>query len=168
MSRLLGRVSTVLFWATPFACALFWAYFNGFPDIMKSRFLVPGRLDLLAMNRALCFVANMLPAVVAMYGFRTIRELFGLYAAGEIFSRRNVSCYRALGKALLYWAGAAFLNTPLLSLAMSAGMPAGQRHITVSLGSDELAALFAGAAALVISWVMDEGRHIEEEQALTI
>lgn len=168
MSRILSRVSGLLFWLTPVGCALFWAVFNDFPDIMKQRFLIPGRLDLPALNRALCFTASILPAGVAMYGFKNMRELFRLYAAGEIFSRRNVSRYRAMGLALLYWAGAAFVNTPLLSLAMSVGMPEGQRHITVGIGSDELAALFAGSAALVISWVMDVGRGIEEEQALTI
>lgn len=167
-SRILTRVSGLLFWLTPVGCVLFWAVFNDFPDIMRQRFLPPGRLDLPAFNRALCLAVTILPAGVAMYGFGKMRELFGLYASGEIFSRRNVACYRAMGRALLYWAGAAFVNTPLLSLAMSLGMPDGQRHITISIGSDELAAVFAGSAALVISWVMDEGRGIEEEQALTI
>lgn len=168
MSRHLARAATVLYWGTPLMVALFWVCFNSFPEVMKLRFLPPGRVDLPAVNRVLCGVVNVLPAAVAMHGFKTLRELFGLYAAGEIFSRRNVACYRALGRALLYWAGAAFVNTSLLSLAMSAGMPPGQRFLTISLGSDELAALFAGAVALVVSWVMDEGRHIEEEQALTI
>lgn len=168
MGRVLGRVSTALLWATPFLCALFWVFFNDFPLIMKARLLIPGRLDLPDLNRALCLAASILPAGVAMYGFKTMRDLFGLYAQGEIFSRRDVACYRRLGRTLLYWSGAAFLSTPLLSLAMSVGMPVGHRQITVSVGSDELAALFAGAAVLVISWVMDEGRGIEEERALTI
>nr|WP_291332506.1 DUF2975 domain-containing protein [Desulfovibrio sp.] len=94
--------------------------------------------------------------------------LFGLYASGELFSPRNVTCYRRLGRTLLYWAAAAFLHTPLLSLASSIGMPQGQRHISVGIGSVEIVALFAGATALVISWVMDEGRGIEEERTLTI
>jgi len=168
LSALLGRISTLLFWAAPFLCALFWAFFNDLPLIMRAAHLPPGSVDIPAANRALCFVVSLLPTGVAMYGFRTLRTLFGLYAAGEIFSPRNVCCYRGLGKTLLYWAGASFLNTPLTSLAMSAWMPPGQRHITVSIGSDELAALFMGAAVLVISWVMDEGRGIEEERALTI
>jgi len=168
MSTVLGRVSAVLFWVTPLACALFWGVFNALPEVVKARFLFPGTHELAALNRALCFLVGMIPAAVAMYGFRTLRELFALYAAGEIFSRRNVACYRTLGRALLYWAGAVFVNTTLLSLAKSVGMPQGQRYLVVGVGSDELAALFAGAAALVISWVMDEGRHIEEEQALTI
>lgn len=168
MSTILAKASALLLWVTPMLCAAYWFFFNSFPDVMKTQLPVPGRMELSALNRALCFLSAMLPAGVAMYGFKSLRELFGLYAAGEIFSQHNVSCYRSLGRTLLYWAGAIFLHTPLLSLALSVGMPEGQRHVVVAFGSVELAALFGGAVALVISWVMDEGRGIEEERALTI
>lgn len=167
-SVVLRGVATLMLWATPLFCALYWAYYNEFPEPMRARaaFPVPGELS--AFNRLLCFAATLVPAGAAMEGFAALRALFGLYARGELFSARNVGCYRRLGRALLYWAGGVFLYTPLASLAVSAGLPPGQRHITVGLGSVELAALFAGSAALVISWVMDEGRHIEEDRALTI
>lgn len=168
MSGKLRAVSALLFWATPALCAVYWLYFNEFPEVMKAKIGILGRPELSIVNRVLCFVATMLPAGVAMYGFSVLRGLFGLYSGGEIFSARNVACYRKLGRTLLYWAGAVFLNTTLISLAASVGMPPGQRHVTVGFGSIELVALFAGAVALVISWVMDEGRRIEEEQALTI
>ena len=168
MSGKLRSVSALMFWTTPLLCAAYWVYFNEFPEVMKVQRIFPMLRELPAVNRTLCFAATMLPAGVAMYGFSVLRGLFGLYAAGELFSERNVSCYRRLGRALLYWAGAVFLNTTLISLAASVGMPQGQRHITVGLGSIELVALFAGAVALVIAWVMDEGRSIEEERALTI
>ena len=168
MSGKLRTVSNLMFWATPLFCAVYWICFNELPDILKDSAILSWRQGLPVMNRVLCFAATMLPAGVAMYGFSVLRELFGLYFARELFSERNVSCYHKLGRTLLYWAGAGFLHTTLVSLAVSVGMPQGQRHITVLLDSTELVALFAGAAALVISWVMDEGRGIEEERALTI
>ncbi len=168
MSRLLCRVAGLFLWSIPTGCVLFWAFFNHLPEAMTGPLLIPGRDALPLLNRALCLAAALLPAGVAMYGFLTLRRLFGLYAEGEIFSRRNVLCYRELGMALLYWALATFLHTPLLSLALSVGMPEGQRQLTIGLDSMELVTVFAGLVALVISWVMDEGRSIQEEQALTI
>jgi len=168
VSGKLRRASDALFWATPLLCAVYWCFFNEFPAAMKSQLPVMERMELPAMNRLLCFAATLPPVGVAMNGFWNLRGLFGLYAAGEVFTKRNVCRYRRLGRTLLYWAGAVFLHTPLLSLAMSAGMPQGQRHLVIAIGSIELVALFAGAVALVISWVMDEGRRIEEENALTI
>jgi len=168
-SILLRRLATLMLWATPVLCAAYWAFFNEFPEAMRAKASYPAaRGDLSALNRLLGFGASLAPAGAAVYGFAALRALFGLYAAGELFTARNVACYRRLGRALLYWAGAVFIYTPLASLAVSAGLPPGQRHVTVGLGSVELAALFAGSAALVISWVMDEGRHIEEDRALTI
>jgi len=168
MSGRLRTVSGLMFWATPLFCAIYWIYLNEFPDVLKDPSILTWPQGLPALNRGLCFAATMLPAGVAMYGFSVLGALFGLYAAGELFSERNVSCYHKLGRTLLYWAGAGFLHTTLISLAISVGKPQGQRHVTVLLDSIELMALFAGAAALVISWVMDEGRGIEEERALTI
>ncbi|MFZ5428497.1 MAG: DUF2975 domain-containing protein [Thermodesulfobacteriota bacterium] len=168
MSGKLLALSTLMFWVTPILCAAYWFYFNDLPAEARVQRGIAGLPVLSGQSRLLCFVATMLPAGVGMAGFRIMRRLFGLYAEGEIFSGRNVSCYRSLGRVLLCWAGAVFLHTPLLSLAASLGMPEGQRYITVGIGSIELMALFAGAAALVISWVMDEGRGIEEDRALTI
>jgi hypothetical protein len=167
-SETLRKAASLFLWLTPLLCAIYWAFFNEYPDLMKAQLGILGQSELTVLNRALCFVATMLPAGVAMYGFSLLRELFGLYAVGEIFSERNVSCYRKLGRTLLYWAGAVFVHTTLISLAVSVGMPKGQRHLTVAFGSIELVVVFAGAAAMVISWVMDEARRIEEEQALTI
>lgn len=167
-SRKLRLASALLFWAVPLACATYWACFNSLPELMKPAYLADWRPVLPELNRALCFVVALFPAGVAMRGFATMRRLFGLYEAGELFSARNVACYRGLGRTLLAWAGAVFLATPLLSLAASVGMPPGQRRLSLVLESLELVALFAGAAAVVISWVMDEGRSIEEDRALTI
>jgi len=40
--------------------------------------------------------------------------------------------------------------------------------ITVSFDSGEFTGVFVGIVVLIISWVMDEGRKIEEEQALIV
>jgi hypothetical protein len=168
MSGRLEKVAWLLFWLAPLGCALFWLFFNEFPEIMKQQHGMVKRDYLPLFVRLLCFCATLPATAAAMYSMRALRALFRLYARGEVFSGRNVACYRKLGLSLLYWSGAVFLQTPLLSLAMSVGMPPGQRQLTVALGSVELATLFAGLIALLISWVMDEGRRIEEEQSLTI
>jgi hypothetical protein len=88
--------------------------------------------------------------------------------AGRIFDPENVACYRGLGKALLLWAGASFVQTPLLSIIATLPNPPGTRLLTLGVGSGELGFLFLGGLVLVVSWVMDEGRKLDEEQALTV
>jgi hypothetical protein len=155
--------------ALPLGTVLFWAGFNALPQTMSAPFLINVATPTLGWEaRAMACAASMLPVGALCYGFVCLRRLFGLYMEGRIFSPANVACYRRLGRSLLFWAAAQFLDGPLLTLALTSANPPGQHMITIGVGSGELTALFLGGVVLLVSWVMDEGRRLEEDQLLTI
>lgn len=114
------------------------------------------------------FLISMIPGGVVMYAVLKLRELFGYYAGGIIFSAKNVRCYRRLGWAVIAWVIAEFIAEPMHSILLTLYNGPGQRLLTLSMSSDMIMGLFAGAAVLTIAWVMDEGRKIDEDQALFI
>jgi Protein of unknown function (DUF2975) len=77
--------------------------------------------------------------------------LFNLYQRGVLFSARNVSLIRALGYYLLVdW---------IIDYQMQGAL----RDMQLSTNS-----LFIGLLIIFVSWIMDEGRKIQEEQELTV
>jgi hypothetical protein len=79
-----------------------------------------------------------------------------------------VQCYRRLGYILIAEAIANPIHGALLSIALTLHNLPGQRMLSIGLSSRDLTGAIMGGIVLVISWVMDEGRKLEEEQTLTI
>jgi len=149
--------------------ALYWAAFNALPVEMTRQVAshaMPGPLP--AWVRGLCFLAAMVPGTVLMVTLLRLRNLFALYKKGRIFTLANVACFRSVARALLWWAVASILSTPLAGLAVTAANPPGRHILSLGIGSAELALFFVAALAVVISRVMDEARRLDEEQALTV
>ena len=51
----------------------------------------------------------------------------------------------------------------LLSLVTTFNNPPGSRFIAIEAGDAEVASLFLGAVLLVIAWVMEQGKHLADE-----
>jgi len=77
--------------------------------------------------------------------------LFRLYGRGILFSAKNVICIRFLG----WWL--------LLDWAIDYQMQGFLRDMSLSLTP-----VFVGLMTIFVAWIMDEGRKIQEEQALTV
>jgi hypothetical protein len=169
VSRKLRLVCTVLFFCLPLVCAFFWTFFNRLYAIAP---MIPLPVhiehDLTAQTRFLAFLCDLLPLGVIMYGLRKLRDLFMLYENGLIFTEQNVNCFRSLGKTLIIWVACNFVNHTLLGIALTLDNPPGRRMLVIGLDSGDFTGLFVGAVVLIISWVMDEARKIQEEQALII
>lgn len=166
-SRRLRLFCTLLLWLTPVAVAINWVFIEDMP-LTQMNLPVPVNPDHPGWVFVLGFLVSMIPAGTAMYAFQKMRNLFGLYAQGIIFGARNVQCYRGLGWAAIYWVIAEFLSRPLHGIVLTWNNPPGQGLLVLSLDSNMIVGLFAGLAALTIAWVMDEGRKIDEEQALIV
>ena len=75
--------------------------------------------------------------------------------------------FRRLGYILLLWSFLGVLYAKfILSLFPFLGP---YEHVTLALQSHEVIITFLiGGVLVLISWVMDEGRELEDEQSLTI
>ncbi|NMC51032.1 MAG: DUF2975 domain-containing protein [Desulfovibrio sp.] len=168
VSRTFRTLCTALMVLLPLGLAVYWFFLNDLPKSMLEPLPAAPSVALGPGLRLLGFLATMIPCGVLLYAVWRLRRLFSLYMAGRIFGPENVACYRGLGKALLLWAGASFVQTPLLSIIATLPNPPGTRLLMLGVGSGELGFLFLGSLVLVVSWVMDEGRKLDEEQALTV
>lgn len=107
-------------------------------------------------------------ALPVLSGLNHLRRLFLLYARGTMFSKSNVQALRGLGWCLIFFAIVQVLFTPAMALALSAGNPPGERLLSLGVTAGMLEAAIVGGLLLVIAWVMNEARKIDEEQQLTV
>ena len=173
-SRRLRRTCTGLILFLPLMSALFWAFFNQHygPASRVPTSMIPLPVEvtqnLPGLIRLGAFVTEMIPLAAMIYGLLKLRELFHLYETGLIFTDKNVACFRSLGRALIAWVICDLVKNSLLSVVLTLPNPPGHRIITLGLYSADFAAIFVGIVILIIAWVMDEARKIQEDQALII
>lgn len=173
ISKRFRYLFTVLIFFIPLADFLFWLSFNYMPD----SFLTPDGFlaglpatadqDLSLLFLAFGFLISLIPVTVATYGMLTLSRLFRLYENAIVFTRDNVRLIRKLGYVIIAWVAANQLFTPLISAVITHGNP-GLPTITVSLNISDLSTLIMGSIVVLISWVMDEGRKLENEQMHTV
>jgi len=85
------------------------------------------------------------------FGYWVVFALFRLYRQGILFSARNVRHIRSLGYYLI------------VNWAIDYQMQGALRDMPLNTNS-----LFVGLLIIFVSWIMDEGRKIQEEQELTV
>ena len=173
-SRRLRATCTGLIVVLPLLSALFWTFFNQLygPGSMVPTSMIPLPVEvtqsLPGLIRLGAFVTNVIPLAAMIYGLLKLRELFRLYELGMIFTEKNVACFRSLGRVLVVWVLCDVVKNSLLSVVLTLPNPPGHRIITLGLYSADFAAIFVGIVILIIAWVMDEARKIQEDQALII
>ncbi|MET4575317.1 DUF2975 domain-containing protein [Ottowia thiooxydans] len=111
---------------------------------------------------------TLIAALPMLSGLNHLRRLFLLYAEGTMFGELNVQALRGLGRCLILFSIVQMLFTPAMALALSAGNPPGERLLSVGVTVGMLEAALVGGLLLVIAWVMNEARKIDEEQQLTV
>jgi hypothetical protein len=154
---------------TPVPYAVFWYFFNDLPDSMRS-------LDLLgvitqaveAKVRFWAFLVSFIPMSIDAAASITLIKLFTLYEKGIIFAVDNVKYFRRLGYLLVLWSFASVLYEVLITNIFSVTHPPAQIAIVLNLQIMNFSTLITGIIIIVISWVIDEGRELEDEKALTI
>ncbi len=157
---------------TPVLPVVMWMLYNNMPDVIRLQMvkehLVPGILILTMKQRILASSAGLAVSLISMAGFYYLIKLFSLYERGIIFTEDNVNCYRKLGYLIVCSMIAGILHNSAMSVILSLQNPPGQRIITVSLSSSEIALAIIGMIVILISRVMDAGRELKEEQELTV
>lgn len=108
---------------------------------------------------------------VSLYALFKFRGLLKLYEREVFYSKNNVSCFRGMG-----WALIAFNVIGLIGGIVSRWMPDSMGALDLTVTGPENALDFvlglpssfdfmlAGTVLLVISWAIENGRQIKEEQ----
>ena len=168
-SRRLRYLLSVAICLMPVINAIFWLNMNRMPDLVHRKiipFAVTMPMPLTSL--VLGFLVTMLPTGMTMVGAYYLRRLFLLYEQGQIFLLANVRCFKKLSWVLIWSFAVDIVSRSLLSVVLSLPNPSGQRIVTVELSSSDLTVLLIGGILAVISWVMEEGRNLQEEQDLTV
>lgn len=164
LSRKLRYILSSILVLVPTATVLYWTFFNILPASLRDNLPLTIEQNLSLGVKFLALSVSAIPMTIKIAGVWILIKLFRLYEQGHIFTSSNVGCVRNLGKILIIW----FVSTPihiaLLSIVLTFQNEPGERILAVRLESADVTALLVGVMLLVISWVMDEGRKLEDEQ----
>lgn len=170
-SRLFYHLMTVLLMTLPLYFIAYWTLINYLPSTGVSVNIAPTPLVENPLSTTLQLIGlfcGLFPLTALLYGVGNIRKLFFLYQKGNIFSFQHVVIFKNIAKAFFLWTLASIFYESAKSVLFSWGNPPGQRVLEVGIHSTEIIQLFIGLTLIVISWVMDEGRILQEEQQLTV
>jgi len=153
--RLCRTICRVFIFLIPFLLALrLLLDLNGLLDNNISR--------LSATRQYIYYTAVFIKCGVYMYGLIMLRRLFSLYEKAIFYSKDNVTYYKSIGLALI---SIGFLNIEaLIRTGITFDDPGAQIILSLLFLVAFLPGLLPGLALLLISWVMDEGCKIAEEQ----
>ena len=111
--------------------------------------------------------------IVLLVWYWKLFRLFNLYEHGLIFSAQTIRCIKILGMlCVVGWVLGAALQVlphplPPGASVVRHGYRMGFFSFDFGTGMD-VGLLFAGIVIVLIAWIMDEGRKIQEEQELTV
>ncbi len=167
ISRRFRQLFLIIAIALPLLTLFYWVLFNYLPQGLRP--LQPYVIGALPWTTAsLALLASLLPLSVVVFGLVTLVQLFRLYENAIYFSHETVTLFRRLGITLMLWVVASPLHSSLLSIAVTFNNPPGERMLVMTLDFGDLAMLLIGTIVILISWIMEEGRKLEEEQAYTV
>ncbi len=157
---------------TPAISVIMWMFYNNLPYLMKiqimKEYLITSPVNLAVDQRIYSSLAALAVSSILMWGFYVLIKLFSLYEKGVIFSRGNVECYRKLGYIIIISMIAGIIHNSAMSVIISLHNPPGQRVVTLSLSSADIAMCIIGMIVVLISWIMDAGKEMMDEQEYTV
>jgi hypothetical protein len=175
VSRAIRMALWVVMILLPVIVALQWIFLEYFLD--KEMFLPLGRVYLSTLplylplswgTKALGFLVSLIPLTMDMLVVGLLIRLFGRYARGDIFTEETVGGIRHIGYVLLLGQALSPVYQALLTLVLTLPNPPGDRLVSIGLGSSNVSAVLTGLMIIVVAWIMDEGRRLQEDQALVI
>ncbi|GBG01827.1 hypothetical protein AZSI13_11540 [Azospira sp. I13] len=173
LSRLLRIIALLSATLLPILVALLWSQTAHWADwgiTWSDAFRICGitPAQLAPSQRLLGFLTD-LPALVAgSAAFFILAGICRRYGQGELFSAAVARAYRRFALALLIWGALRVLAQTLLVLALTLDLPPGQQLVVISISSDTLAMGLLGLAVYLLGQVMEEGRRLQEDNALIL
>ena len=118
-------------------------------------------------SRAIGYLYQSLGVAIVLKLTFHLASLFGLYATGKIFSAENVRQIRQIGITLLLFPALAvlglFVPLPVPAEGISSDGPPVFVQFIAALQN-----VIFGVIVIIISWIMDVGRELREEQDLVV
>lgn len=115
--------------------------------------------------RLVAFVFALVPTAFTIWALWSLRQLFLLYASGEVFSHHALRMLNHVAVALFAGVITGFVTQAPITLLLSWYKGHGHRALSIGIGSHEIAGLFVAGAVLVIARVMAEARRVADENA---
>ena len=128
-----------------------------------------GNIELSLTTKILALLGNLVTAFPYIFGYILLHKLFSNYQKGKIFISDNITIYKKLGKlSFIYGILCIPLSeTTMVLVATSVNLP-GHRCLQIGFGTPSLEAILCGLLVIVISWVMQQGQALQEENQLTV
>jgi hypothetical protein len=178
VSRILRYLTLIYLCAGPISKAIFWIT-NGeplhpffkisiWPEALIAENCLRPIATLAPMTKILGFLVSLIPNIFSVLALYYLARLFKLFEGLEFFSQNSVSLLRKIGFALLGGQLIYPIYTALISLTVTISNPPGERMIATAFGTAELSWTALALVIILASWIMDEGRKLQEEQEATI
>ena len=106
---------------------------------------------------------GLIPGTAMLWTFHVLRGLFRAYAAGEVLSAANAARIGLIGRGILLVAASSLLIRPIQSVLLTLSNPEGQRQVTITVSSNDLALLLAGGVFIAIGFAMREAARADAE-----
>ncbi len=147
------------------ACILWiWIDFDRFaPLLVRTQGLPLQPENIGPINLILGFIVSMVSASVILYGVVRLRRLFLRFQQGDLFNEPNAQHLLVFAKMLFISVLVSPVAGALLSILLTMNNPPGQRAITLSIGSNEIAVLFLSGIFIAVAWIMREGYRLAAE-----
>lgn len=125
--------------------------------------LAPGTAALDGVTRLTGFGIMMIPVAVLFYALHQAFELFNAYRQADVFSAAAPQRLRRIGLSMILLAALRPVTGALLSLALTAANPAGQRILAITFSLDDYMIALFGGLILAIGHVLVESARLAEE-----
>ena len=126
--------------------------------------------DLSAGGKTSMTLTILLASVLILKGFYHLEKLFSCYAKGKIFTTEANSQIKNFGIIVCLWPFCQILCILLSNIAvyLTYEIPIRMTNTPPDKSVSIFTPLILGAAIIYISWVMEMGRELREDQELTI
>jgi hypothetical protein len=116
-------------------------------------------------DRMAAFACAAVPLAIAVWALLTLRELLLQFAAHDVFSRQTSRTLSILSLAVFAYVVAAFVAEAPIGYFLRRADPDNHIVFALSIGLEDLVALFAAAVTAVIARVMAEATAVADENA---
>ncbi len=143
-----------------------WIHWEVLPQLSEASIPAFGQLSVQA--KLLGFLISLIPVGFKTAALLFLMKLFGLFEKREFFSKESVLYIRKLGFCLLFGQLVYPFYMGMMTLALTMNNPPGMRNITVGFEGEQASLTIVALIVILVSWIMNEGRKLQEESEATI